>query len=61
MPPRRWSSDGVPFRDAHEQVARAVREGAFDPDSSAADSAAARLGDVGKAVAEARKRFVQRS
>ena len=53
--------DGVPFRDAHEQVARAVREGAFDPDSSAADSAAARLGDVGKAVAEARKRFVQRS
>ena len=54
-------ADGVPFRDAHEQVARAVREGAFDPDSSAADSAAARLGDVGKAVAEARKRFVERS
>jgi argininosuccinate lyase len=54
-------ADGVPFRDAHEQVARAVREGAFDPDSSAAESAAARLGDVGKAVAEARKRFVERS
>jgi argininosuccinate lyase len=48
---------GVPFRDAHEQVARAVREGAFDPDSTAAESVAARLGDVGKAVAEARSRF----
>ena len=52
-------AEGVPFRDAHEQVARAVREGAFDPDSTAAESAAARLGDVGKAVAEARKRFVR--
>ena len=48
---------GVPFRDAHEQVARAVREGGFDPDSTAAESVAARLGDVGAAVAEARKRF----
>ena len=56
-PPRRSSREGVPFRDAHEQVARAVREGAFDPDSSAAESAAARLGDVAQAVAEARKRF----
>src|SRR4029453_15444219 len=50
-------AEGVPFRDAHEQVARAVREGAFDPDSTAAESVAIRLGDVGKAVAEARKRF----
>jgi argininosuccinate lyase len=50
-------ADGVPFRDAHEQVARAVREGAFDPDSTAAESAAARLGDVGAAVAAARTRF----
>jgi argininosuccinate lyase len=50
-------AEGVPFRDAHEQVARAVREGAFDPDSTAAGSVAIRLGDVGKAVAEARKRF----
>jgi len=50
-------AEGIPFRDAHEQVAGAVREGAFDPDSSAAESAAARLGDVAQAVAEARKRF----
>ena len=46
-------AEGVPFRDAHEQVARAVREGAFDPDSTAAESVAARLGDVAAAVAEA--------
>jgi argininosuccinate lyase len=50
-------AEGVPFRDAHEQVARAVREGAFDPDSTAAESAAARLGDVRAAVAAARARF----
>src|SRR6185503_1636758 len=39
-------AEGVPFRDAHEQVARAVREGAFDPDATAAESVAARLGDA---------------
>jgi argininosuccinate lyase len=50
-------AEGVPFRDAHEQVARAVREGAFDPDSTAAESVASRLGDVGAAVADARRRF----
>jgi argininosuccinate lyase len=50
-------AEGVPFRDAHEQVAGAVREGAFDPDSTAAESVAARLGDVAEAVAEARRRF----
>ena len=50
-------SEGVPFRDAHEQVARAVREGAFDPDSTPAESVAKRLGDVATAVAEARTRF----
>jgi argininosuccinate lyase len=50
-------AEGVPFRDAHEQVARAVREGAFDPDSTAAESVAARLGDVAAAVAAARARF----
>jgi argininosuccinate lyase len=50
-------AEGVPFRDAHEQVARAVREGAFDPDGTAAESVAARLGDVRAAVAEARERF----
>jgi argininosuccinate lyase len=50
-------AEGVSFRDAHEQVARAVREGAFDPDSIAAESVATRLGDVGAAVAAARARF----
>jgi argininosuccinate lyase len=50
-------AEGVPFRDAHEQVAGAVREGVFDPDSTAAESAATRLGDVKAAVAEARARF----
>jgi argininosuccinate lyase len=50
-------AEGVPFRDAHEQVARAVREGGFDPDSTAAESVATRLGDVAAAVAAARARF----
>jgi argininosuccinate lyase len=50
-------AEGVRFRDAHEQVARAVREGAFDPDSTARESVAARLGDVAAAVAAARERF----
>ena len=50
-------AEGVPFRDAHEQVARAVREGAFDPDSTARGSVAVRLGDVAAAVSAARERF----
>jgi argininosuccinate lyase len=49
---------GVPFRDAHEQVAAAVREGTFEPASTAGESVAARLGDVRAAIAEARGRFV---
>ena len=40
-------AEGMPFRDAHEQVAAAVREGTFDPDSTAAESVrGSRLGDV---------------
>ncbi len=50
-------AEGVPFRDAHEQVAAAVREGAFDPDGTAAESVAARLGDVRAAIAAARARL----
>ena len=50
-------AEGVPFRDAHADVARAVRDGAFDPQSTAAESVAARLGDVRAAVAAARGRF----
>jgi argininosuccinate lyase len=53
---------GVPFRDAHEQVATAVREGTFRPVRSAAESVALRPapgpGGVAAAVTEARKRFV---
>jgi argininosuccinate lyase len=50
-------AEGVPFRDAHAQVAGAVREGTFDPEATAAESAAKRLGDVRAAVANARARF----
>ena len=50
-------AEGVPFRDAHEEVARAVREGAFDPETTASASVAARLGDVRAAVADARARL----
>jgi argininosuccinate lyase len=50
-------AEGVPFRDAHADVARAVRDGAFDPQATAAESVAARLGDVRAAVAAARARF----
>ena len=50
-------AEGVPFRDAHADVARAVRDGAFDPQATAAESVAARLGDVRAAVAAARRRF----
>jgi argininosuccinate lyase len=50
-------AEGVPFREAHEQVAAAVREGTFDLDATAAESVAVRLGDVSVAIAEARARF----
>ena len=44
--------DGVPFRDAHEQVAAQVRAGTFE-----APPAGDRLGDVAAAVAAARERW----
>jgi argininosuccinate lyase len=44
--------EGVPFRDAHEQVAAAVRDGSFEP-----PVAATRLPDVAAAVAAARERW----
>jgi argininosuccinate lyase len=50
-------AEGVPFRDAHEEVARAVRDGLFDPQTKAADSVAVRVGDVRAAVVAARERF----
>jgi argininosuccinate lyase len=45
-------AEGVPFRDAHEQVAGAVRDGTF-----AAPPAGDRLGDVSAAVAAAKERW----
>jgi argininosuccinate lyase len=44
--------EGVPFRDAHEQVAASVRAGTFEPPPPAP-----RLGDVGGAVAAAKERW----
>jgi argininosuccinate lyase len=43
---------GVPFRDAHEQVASSVRDGTFE-----APAPANRLGDVRAAVAAAKERW----
>jgi argininosuccinate lyase len=43
---------GVPFRDAHEQIAGQVRAGTFE-----APPAGARLGDVAQAVAAAQERW----
>jgi argininosuccinate lyase len=45
-------AQGVPFRDAHEQVAVQVRAGTFEP-----PVAGDRLGDVAAAVAAARERW----
>jgi argininosuccinate lyase len=44
--------EGMPFRDAHEEVAGQVRAGTFVP-----PEAAPRLGDVGAAVAAAKERW----
>ena len=52
---------GMPFRDAHEQVAASVRDGSFVAAGTAAESVAARgapgPGGVRDALAEARRRF----
>jgi argininosuccinate lyase len=45
-------AEGVPFRDAHEQVAAEVRAGTFE-----APPAGRRLGDVGAAVEAAKERW----
>jgi len=54
---------GVPFRDAHEQVAASVRDGTFSAGTSAAESVAARPspgpGGVRDAITAARGRFGQ--
>jgi argininosuccinate lyase len=45
--------EGVAFRDAHEQVAAAVRAGTFEPPAEPAP----RIGDVAAAVAAAKERW----
>jgi argininosuccinate lyase len=50
--------EGVPFRDAHEQVAATVREGTFAPPSQVTNCHLEGRGiDVGAAVAAARERW----
>ncbi len=52
---------GVPFREAHEQVAASVRDGSYRPVGTAAESVAARHtpgpADVADAIVLARRRF----
>jgi argininosuccinate lyase len=52
---------GVPFRDAHEQVAGEVRAGTFSPAAVAAPRPAPGPGGVRAALAEARMRFGART
>jgi argininosuccinate lyase len=49
---------GVPFRDAHEEVAGSIRDGTFDPPEQTSQRAAPGPGGVREALAEARRRFV---
>jgi len=49
--------DGTPFRDAHEQVARSVREGTFEAPTERAPRQAPGPGGVREAIAAARKRL----
>jgi len=49
---------GMPFRDAHEQVAEEVRDGSFEPPASA-DRHAPGPGGVHAALAAARERWAQ--
>jgi len=48
---------GVPFRDAHEQIAAQVRGGAFEAGTDASASVRSRMGDVSAKAAAARARF----
>src|SRR5206468_6235897 len=48
---------GVPFRDAHEQVAAEVRAGTFEPPAASPPRAAPGPSDAAAAVAAARERL----
>jgi argininosuccinate lyase len=50
--------DGVPFRDAHEQVAESVRDGTFRKPRKGAARASPGPGGVRDALDEARHRFL---
>ncbi|TML69284.1 MAG: argininosuccinate lyase [Actinobacteria bacterium] len=50
--------EGMAFRDAHEQVAAAVRDGSFDPPAEVAPRPAPGPGGVRAALQEAKSRFV---
>jgi argininosuccinate lyase len=50
---------GMPFRDAHEQVAERVREGTFRKPRGSAPRPAPGPGGIHEALAEARARFVE--
>jgi argininosuccinate lyase len=50
--------EGVPFRDAHEQVAESVRSGSFATPEEPAPRAAPGPGGIRAALEEARHRFV---
>jgi argininosuccinate lyase len=51
--------DGLPFRDAHEQVAAAVRAGRFEPPATDAPRPGAPgLADVGAAASAAKERWL---
>jgi argininosuccinate lyase len=49
--------EGLPFRDAHERVAHAVRQGTFEPPESAPSRPAPGPAGVREALAAARVRF----
>ena len=49
---------GVPFRDAHEQVAASVRDGTFEKPAKAATRESPGPGGIHAALDDARRRFL---
>jgi argininosuccinate lyase len=49
--------DGIPFRDAHEQIAASVRDGSFEPPATAAPRPAPGPGGIRSALEDAKSRF----